>query len=52
MRDIDTAVVKARFNDDVSVILITGHGHKFFREGPDAKFGNSWIQVQFLSSCK
>ena len=41
MRDIDTAVVKARFNDDVSVILITGHGHKFFSAGASIQMLNS-----------
>ena len=30
--DIDDAILEARFNDDVSVILITGHGEKFFSQ--------------------
>ena len=33
MRDIDEAVLKARFDDDVSVIIMTGHGEKFFSAG-------------------
>jgi enoyl-CoA hydratase/carnithine racemase len=33
MRDIDEAVVRARFDDDVAVILITGRGEKFFSAG-------------------
>ncbi len=33
MRDIDEAVLKARFNDDVTVIILTGHGEKFFSAG-------------------
>jgi len=33
MRDIDSAVVRARFDDDVHVIIITGHGEKFFSAG-------------------
>ena len=33
MRDIDEAVLKARFNDDVTVIIMTGHGDKFFSAG-------------------
>ena len=41
MRDIDTAVVKARFNDEVSVILITGNGHKFFSAGASIQMLNS-----------
>ena len=41
MRDIDTAVVRARFNDDVSVILITGNGHKFFSAGASIQMLNS-----------
>ena len=33
MRDIDTAIIKARFDDDVTVIVITGNGSKFFSAG-------------------
>ena len=33
MRDIDEAVLKARFDDDVTVIMLTGHGEKFFSAG-------------------
>jgi len=33
MRDIDEAVLLARFDDDVTVIIITGHGEKFFSAG-------------------
>ena len=55
MRDIDTAIIKARFDDDVTVIVITGHGSKFFSAGASIQMLNSvspWIQVQFLSSRK
>ena len=38
MRDIDTAVVKARFDDDVSVIVFTGNGHKFFSAGATVSY--------------
>ena len=31
--DIDDAILSARFDDDVSVILITGYGEKFFSAG-------------------
>lgn len=41
MRDIDTAVVKARFDDDVSVILMTGNGEKFFSAGASIAMLNS-----------
>ena len=33
MRDIDEAVLKARCDDDVAVISMTGHGEKFFSAG-------------------
>jgi len=33
MCDLDSAVVRARFDDDVHVIIITGHGEKFFSAG-------------------
>ena len=33
MRDIDEAVLLARFDDGVTVIIITGHGEKFFSAG-------------------
>jgi len=41
MRDIDSAVVRARFNDDVHVIVITGHGEKFFSAGASISMLNS-----------
>ena len=30
MRDIDEAIVRARFNDDVTCIVLTGNGASFF----------------------
>ena len=33
MRDIDEAVVRARFNDDVTCIVLTGNGASFFSAG-------------------
>ena len=33
MRDIDEAVLRARFDDDVTVIILIGHGEKFFSAG-------------------
>lgn len=41
MRDIDTAVIKARFDDDVTVIMLTGHGSKFFSAGASIQMLNS-----------
>jgi len=41
MRDIDTAVVKARFDDDVHVIVMIGHGEKFFSAGASIDMLNS-----------
>ena len=39
--DIDDAILEARFNDDVSVLLITGHGEKFFSAGASIKYLNT-----------
>ena len=39
--DIDDAILEARFNDDVSVILITGHGEKFVSAGASIKYLNT-----------
>ena len=33
MRDIDEAVLRARFDDNVTIIILTGHGEKFFSAG-------------------
>jgi enoyl-CoA hydratase/carnithine racemase len=33
MRQLDEAILKARFDDDVHVILVRGHGDKFFSAG-------------------
>lgn len=33
MAQLDSAIIKARFADDVSVIVLTGHGEKFFSAG-------------------
>ena len=38
--DIDDAILSARFDDSVSVILITGHGEKFFSAGASIKYLN------------
>src|SRR6478752_8107638 len=33
MKDLDAAILEARFDGDVHVIVITGHGEKFFSAG-------------------
>ena len=39
--DIDTAILAARFDGDVSVILLTGHGDKFFSAGASINYLNT-----------
>lgn len=46
MRDLDEAILKARFDDDVSVIVITGNGEKFFCAGANISMLNS-VTPQF-----
>ena len=41
MRDIDEAIVRARFNDDVSCIVLTGNGASFFSAGASIQMLNS-----------
>ncbi len=41
MRDIDEAIVRARFDDDVTVIILTGNGEKFFSAGASIAMLNS-----------
>ncbi len=33
MKDLDAAIIEARFDNDVQVLIITGHGDKFFCAG-------------------
>src|SRR5258708_21089887 len=33
MKDLDDAILDARFDNDVHVIIVTGHGDKFFCAG-------------------
>jgi enoyl-CoA hydratase/carnithine racemase len=40
MRDIDEAVLKARFDDKVTCIILTGHGEKFFSAGASIQMLN------------
>lgn len=35
MRDLDEAILRARFDDQIHVIVIAGEGHKFFCAGAD-----------------
>lgn len=39
--DIDNAILNARFDGDVSVILLTGHGEKFFSAGASINYLNT-----------
>ena len=39
--DIDVAILNARFDGDVSVILLTGHGEKFFSAGASINYLNT-----------
>ena len=41
MRDIDEAIVKARFDDDVTCIVLTGNGASFFSAGASIQMLNS-----------
>src|SRR5688500_18386025 len=41
MRDLDEAVLQARFDDNVHVIVITGAGEKFFSAGANIAMLNS-----------
>ena len=46
MRDLDDAILRARFDDDVYVIVITGAGEKFFCAGANISMLNS-VTPQF-----
>lgn len=37
MKDLDAAILEARFDNDVHVIVITGHGEKFFCAGANIR---------------
>src|ERR1051325_2326937 len=41
MRQLDDAILKARFDDDVHVILLRGKGDKFFSAGANISMLNS-----------
>ena len=40
-RDFDEAIIRARFDDKVTAIVITGAGEKFFSAGASIKMLNS-----------
>ena len=48
--DIDDAILEARFNDDIAVIIITGHGEKFFSAGASIKYLNTCLRDTSTSS--
>src|SRR5436305_9709682 len=37
MRQLDDAIVRARFDDDVHVLVLRGHGERFFSAGADIR---------------
>ena len=37
MKDLDAAILEARFDNDVHVIVLTGHGEKFFCAGANIR---------------
>jgi enoyl-CoA hydratase len=37
MKDLDTAILEARFDNEVHVIVLTGHGEKFFCAGANVR---------------
>ena len=41
MSDLDDAIIKARFDDDVSCIVLTGNGSSFFSAGASIQMLNS-----------
>src|SRR5436189_2161964 len=41
MRQLDEAILRARFDDDVHVVVLRGHGDKFFSAGADIGMLNS-----------
>lgn len=41
MRDLDEAILKARFDDDVTVIVLNGNGEKFFCAGANISMLNT-----------
>jgi enoyl-CoA hydratase/carnithine racemase len=46
MRDLDEAIIKARFDDSVHVIVLSGNGEKFFCAGANIQMLNS-VTPQF-----
>ncbi len=54
-RQLDDAILKARMDNNVHVIVLTGAGEKFFcggRQHPDADRSRSHIQVLLLPACQ
>ena len=46
--DIDQAILNARFDGNVSVILLTGHGEKFFSAGASINYLNTLSPLPLL----
>ncbi len=51
MRDLDQAILRARFDDDVHVIVIAGEGEKFFCAGADINALNAMTQTFKYQFC-
>src|SRR3989454_12129667 len=49
MRQLDEAILKARFDDGVHVIIVRGHGEKFFSAGTEIRMPNK-VQASFQDS--
>ena len=52
MRDLDDAILEARLDEDVHVIVIRGAGEKFFCAGANIKMlGSATAQFRYFFSC-
>lgn len=51
MRDLDEAILRARFDDEVSALVIAGAGEKFFCAGADIAMLNALTPARKYSFC-
>lgn len=51
MRDLDEAILRARFDDTVQCIVLAGHGEKFFCAGADITMLNTLTPTQKYFFC-
>src|SRR2546427_4797318 len=52
MRQLDEAILRARFDDDVHVVVLRGHGDKFFSAGARSEEHTSELQSQSNLVCR